>query len=220
MMLTTFFLIGCHSIKPQNHHFVMNHQKVLQATGFSPLKKQPGLSAVQNKFAVEQYAALEAYRGLAKQIYSENLADHLKVADQIMADDSYRVYLDLFLRQAIVMETKIVSDQKKLTLALTLTPRFYRCISHSVKVVRQCIQEDGKIPFTRIGFQSATVSLEDLQCVDLGCLSPFYVTGFSKERNLLDQTLLRGGLYDAEWTVNMAVRAALRYFVLSGVVFK
>ena len=213
-------LAGCSSvdIKTSDSSSSVDN-KVLLASGYSQLRIRPQLTPAQNVFATEQSAKLNAYRELAKQLYTEALADDLVVADQVLKNEAYRIFLDLFLREAQVVESAMIADQKKIALALSLTPRFYQCISSTVAVVSQCLQEDNKIPFTRIGYQHAPVSTVNLSCASSDCAAQLSVSGFSKEKNAVDSAMLDYGLYDAEWTVNMTLKTMLRYFFLSEQVF-
>ena len=131
----------------------------------------------------------------------------------MIKDEPFRVYVDLFLREAKVVESRHLADQQKVLLRLYLSPRFYHCISSTVERVSQCLQEDNKTPFTRIGYQQAPVSTVNLACSD--CEAQLSVSGFSKEKHGVDGFLLDAGLYDTEWAVNMATKAMLRYFFIS-----
>ena len=204
-----------YTVMPDSTDLVVD--KVLLASGYSALRFFPQLTQVQNQYAVEQSAKLNAYRALAKQIYREQLFEDRVVADQVIKDEAYRIYLDLFLREARVVESRSIADQYKIALELTLTPRFYQCFSATVAVVSQCLQEDNKIPFTRIGYNKAPMSTVNLACLDCG--DQLSIAGFSKEKHMLDRALLSAGLYDAEWTVNMGIKIMLRYFYLSEFVF-
>jgi hypothetical protein len=213
-------LVGCGSVSTKAvESSAPENIRTLLASGYSQLRNRPQMTQVQNTFAMEQSAKLNAYRELAKQIYNEKLKNGLVVADQVLKDEVYRIFLDLFLREAQVVESKTIADQKKIVLALSITPRFYQCFSGAVAVVAQCLQEDNKIPFTRIGYQHAALSRVNLSCAASGCIAPLSVSGFSKEKDAVDSALLDYGLYDTEWTANMALKTFLRYFVLSNQIF-
>ncbi|MCF6252546.1 MAG: hypothetical protein L3J75_14970 [Methylococcaceae bacterium] len=213
-------LVGCGSVSTKVvESSTPENIKTLLASGYSQLRKRTQMTQGQNTFATEQSAKLNAYRELAKQVYTEKLDNGLVVADQVLKDEAYRIFLDLFLREAQVVESKTIADQKKIALALGLTPRFYQCFSGTVAVVSQCLQEDNKIPFTRIGYQHAALSRVNLSCAASGCIAPLSVSGFSKEKDAVDNVLLDYGLYDTEWTANIALKTLLRYFVLSKQIF-
>lgn len=216
-------LVGCSSVEtkePVVTKVVPVVNLVFIATGYSPLMHLPQLTAAQNRIAAEQNAKLNAYRDLAKQLYAEKLPDGRVIADLVIEDERYRVYLDLFLREAKLVESGIVADQRKVVLELTTTPRFYQCFSGATDVVSQCLLEDKKNLFTRIGYQHAPVSKINLACATTECVSQLSMSGFSKEKHKLDKVMLDNGLYDTEWTLNMTIKAMLRYFLLTGVVFK
>ena len=191
--------------------------KVLMAQGTSSLPKMAHLSAKENRFALEQAATINAYRKLAQQLYKEELVSGLLVADQVIKAEPFRIYVDLFLRQASIVKSTKIYDQKRIDLALTLTPRFYQCTSSTLAKVSQCLREDDKIQFTRIGYQQAPMATVNLSCYD--CSSQLSVSGFSKEKNAAEKVMLEAGLYDASWFSNMGANIFLRYWFLTNSVF-
>lgn len=218
-IIVSMTLAACSSVATKPDELVIKKtDKVLTAQGYSRLQKISSLTQKQHQFAQEQAATVSAYRSLAKQLYQEKLADGLLVADQVIKAEPFRVYFDLFLRQAKVLQSKKVYGQKSVSLSLVITPRFYKCISSSVKVVLHCLREEGKIQFTRIGYKQAAASTVNLNCY--GCSSQLSVSGFSKKKNTVDSVMLRAGLYDAEWLGNMAVSVLSRYGVLTHLVFE
>jgi len=205
---------ACSSVKTKTQDSsVQVDDKVLVAIGHSSLRQSPQLTSAQNKFAIEQNAKIGAYRELAKQIFKLNVAEGVLVAHQVIKNEAYRVYLDLFLREAKVVSSKVIADQKEIALALTITPRFYECFSTTVVAVSSCLQEDNKIPFTRVGYQYVPKETVNLACSD--CMPQLSVSGFSNKKHGFDGFLLDAGLYDSEWAVNMATRLMLRYFFAS-----
>jgi hypothetical protein len=207
-------LVACSSIetKPADP-VVHNAGKVLRAKGYADLGRLAHLTDAQNQIVAEQNAKINAYRELARQLYKENLASNLVVADQVIKEESFRVYLDLFLREARLVDSKLNANQKRVVLTLVLTPRFYHCISSTVARVESCLREDDKVQFTRIGYQRALESTVNLSCSD--CSSQLSVSGFSKEKSALDKALLDVGMYDSQWGGNMAVTTAIRYLYFS-----
>lgn len=218
LSISLITLVACSSAptKPVDS-VVKKPDKVLRAQGYSRLPPLAHLTQTQNQFAIEQAATVNAYRELAKQLYSESLAGGLIVADQVIKQEAFRVYLDLFLREAKVTESKAVADQKKVVLELTLTPRFYQCISTTAAKASECLREDDKVQFTRIGYKQAPMSTVNISCSD--CSSQLSVSGFSTEKNRLDRAMLDVGLYDAGWLGNMATSAMIRYWYLTRFIF-
>lgn len=220
LYLTLFLMIGCSSVatkKVDLHAEVA--RKILLARGYSPLRWLPQLTDVQNRLAIEQRAKLNAYRRLAKQLYSIKLSDSLFVADQIIRDEAYRIYLDLFIREAKLVQSKNIADQKMVVLELDLPPRFYQCISTTVVVVSHCLQEENKMQFTRIGFQQAPIANINLSCTSMDCGLQLSMSGFSGTKPEIDRAMLNIGLYDSEWATNIALRSLIQYFFPTGYLF-
>ncbi len=216
-ILTLFELTGCSSmVATKNDQVVEAPAKVFKASGAGNIQHLPQLTELQNQLASEQIAKLNAYRSLAKQLYKEKLSDKLFVADQVIKDELYRTYLDLFIREARVVESKNIADQKKVVLELLVPSRFYQCLSASVEVVSRCLREDNKVPFTRLGYQQATKSTVNLSCAAVDCGARISMSGFSSDTTGLDKTLLDLGLYDSEWSANMAIRSFIQYVFPTG----
>lgn len=225
LMLTLLISVGymlltaCSTLALKTADTNIHPTKALQSYGYSPISRNPQLTEIQNRFETEQAAKIKAYRLLAEKVFSEKLIDNLVVADQVIKDESYRIYLDIFLREAKVIGYTKIADQQKATLELSLTPRFYQCFSSSVQVVSKCLNEDNKIPFTRLGYQQVPVSTVNMACASSDCFGELSISGFSKEKNIIDSTLLNFGLYDTEWNVNMALKTWLRYYFLTNKIF-
>lgn len=220
------FLVACSSgskktetVSDHSDRSVQVAEKSLMASGYAKRNAAPELTQTQNRFATEQAAKLNAYRGLANQLYKEVLPSNLIVADQVINDELFRIYVDLYLREATVVESTKIADLQKTTLNLNLTPRFYQCISSTVSQVSQCLKEDNKVAFTRIGYQKASESTVDLSCVSLNCSPQLHVAGFSNKTTFIDNASLNMGLYDAGWTANMAFKTMLHYLYLTTIVF-
>ena len=210
-------LTACSSVATQKQHSLA--YKTLEASGYSQLSNKPQLSKKQNRYATEQIAKLNAYRELARQLYSEKLVNGISVAEQVIKNESFRIYADLFLREAKIKNTIIFSNQKRIDLELSLSPRFYYCFSTTVDVVNQCLKQDNKVSFTRVGYKQVPVQAVNLDCVYTDCARQLSVSGFSKKKNSFDSAMLDYGLYDSEWTINMALKTVLRYFVATEVHF-
>jgi len=217
-VVVSMSLMACSAVTIKPDEPVVRVDKVLTARGYSRLQKLTHLTQQQNQFALEQAATINAYRKLGKLLYQEKLADNILVADQVIKSESFRIYADLFLREAKIIESNKTFDRKTIGLALHLTPRFYRCMSSSLAKVSQCLREDDKIQFTRIGYQKASVSTVNLSCYD--CSSQLSVSGFSKEQNGMDKVMLEAGFYDVGWLGNMAASVLARYFILNNVAFE
>ncbi len=210
LLVSLIYLTACSPVSTKKPDFIYN--KVLSATSYSPLPDESGLSQSHKNAIAEQNAKLNAYRDLAGQLYNEKLATGITVAEQVIQHEVYRTYLDLFLREAKIKQAEAFSNRKRVVLELNLSRRFYYCFSGLVGVVTQCLNQDKKIAFTRVGYQHVPLTVVNLDCVSSDCTSQLSVSGFSKKKNPVDSAMLDYGLYDSEWTVNMAIKSAFRYF--------
>lgn len=190
--------------------------KTLRATGYSHFDDSGKLAANQRWLQAQQTAKLDAYRGLADLLYQEKLSNQTTVGAQVMHDEAYRIYLDSYLREAHAADYRTVRDSLKTTLELHLSARFYRCMSGDTLLVGQCLQEDNKSGFTRLGYKTATVTSANLACGARDCSDQYYVQGFSKQPGAVDEVLLDAGLYDVEWTANTGLRTVLQYLLING----
>ena len=191
-------------------------EKVLAANGYSRFDDSGQLSVNHRWLSAEQQAKLSAYRELADQLYYEPVAENKTVGSQVMSHEVYRVYLDTYLREARASDYRTVRDSLKTTLELKLTPRFYQCMAGDVDQAKRCIQQDGKLPFTRLGFQPATIRSVNLACAASDCSDQFHVKGFSKTPGPVDDALLDNGFYDVQWTVNTGLRMLFNYLLIYG----
>lgn len=191
--------------------------KILTASGHSQYDQNASLSAKQRRLAAEQSAKISAYRQLAAKLYQERLPGGLTVAGQVVKNEAYRLYFDTFLREAKVVAWLPLGNSLQTTMALTVTDRFYRCIAGDMTYLGQCLQEDNKIPFTRLGYNTAEVKPVNLACSSADCSGQFYISGFSQGKNKMDSALLNAGLYDGEWLVNTSSRLFINYILLNAI---
>jgi hypothetical protein len=215
-LLTLMIMVvldGCASMESTSPNTISS--KTLSSTGYSRFQDGGGISVNQRWLMAQQAAKLDAYRGLADLLYKEALDGQKTVGSQVMSDEAYRVYLDTYLRNARAVDYRTVKDTLKTTLELNLSPRFYRCMSGDAAVVSQCLQDDNKLPFTRIGYKPAVTTSANMACANRDCSDQLYVQGFSKDRNSVDDVLLDAGLYDTEWMVQTGVDL----FLINGVIF-
>lgn len=219
LVLITLVLCGCASV---NSHDTVStapaSNKTLMANGNSRFDDSGRLSVNNRWLSAQQLAKLNAYRGLADQLYYEPLGENKTVGSQVISHEVYRVYLDIYLRGARATDYRTAQNNLKTTLELTLTPRFYQCMSGDVALVSQCIQEEDKLAFTRLGYKAAARTTTNLACGNVDCSDQFYVSGFSKERNAVDSVLLNAGFYDVQWTVNTGARMIFNYLIINGFV--
>ncbi|MGR8930723.1 MAG: hypothetical protein ACU836_08790 [Gammaproteobacteria bacterium] len=191
-------------------------EKILRVDGYSQFDNSGQLTVNHRWLSAQHLAKLNAYRSLAEQLYFEPLGPNKTVGSQVISNEIYRTYLDIYLRGARATDYRVFSDRLKTSLELKLTPRFYQCMGSDATQTNQCIQEDGKLTLTRLGYRPATIRSVNLACGASDCSDQFYVKGFSKRQGPIDDVLLDNGFYDMEWTVNTGLRILLNYLLTYG----
>ena len=216
MMMLNLMLIGCAGSREP---ITINNMtdKTLMASGYSQFADVGVMQTVNQRWlSAQQTAKLNAYRSLADQLYYEPLGNNKTVGSQVVLNEVYRVYLDTYLRNAQAIDYLTVKNSLKATLQLKLTPRFYQCMGADLADARQCLHEDDKMAFTRIGYKTATTTSNNLACGQMDCSDQLYVKGFSKDQNVVDGALLDAGFYDTEWTINSGARGLFNYLLIYG----
>jgi outer membrane protein FlgP len=213
LILAIALLAGCSAHAPRPETAAVDKQ--LTGTGFSHYVDQtpPG----KRWQLTAQAAKLEAYRNLSNQLYAEPLDAQRTVGSQVVADERYREYVDVYLRQAMASDYRNAGDVLKVQMTLTLKPVFYQCMRGDVAQIGLCLQQQNKLPLTRLGYRQAAVSSVNLACVQKDCSDQISVQGFGQPRNPVDNALLNAGLYDSEWFVNTGGDVMGRYFLLQGI---
>ncbi|MCK9605593.1 MAG: hypothetical protein M0R33_03980 [Methylomonas sp.] len=212
-LLIAVTLTGCAALNWRDEAVT---SKTLLADGYSRFDDSGRLNVNNRWLSAQQVAKLNAYRGLADQLYFEPLAENKTVGSQVISHEVYRVYLDIYLRSAQATDYRTVRDSLKTTLKLTLTPRFYQCMRGDAVQAKQCIQEDNKLAYSRLGYKTALTTSANLACGTIDCSDQFAVGGFSKDRNPVDSLLLNVGLYDMEWIANTGARTLFNQLLING----
>lgn len=195
-------LLGCATTEPRQ--LSMTQQKTLIAEGYGRFDES--LQVKQRWLSTRQIAKLNAYRGLADQLYDEPLGNGQTVGSRVIGNESYRIYLDNYLRGARASDFRTLQDSLKISLTLTLKPDFYQCMGGDDVEIKRCLREDHQIDYSRLGYRQAATAHVNLACSRRDCSDQFHVKGFSNTPNPVDDTLLNAGLYDAQWTANIGAR--------------
>lgn len=211
-----FSLAGCAHLNPlpAQPSFV---EKTLSASGYANFSND-SVQFKQRWLSTQQQAKLNAYRGLADQLYYEPVGGGKTVGSQVVSQEIYRIYLDGYLREAKASDYRTVKDTLKATMTLTLTPRFYQCMGGGSAQIERCLREDNKLEITRLGYRQAQSTTVNLACGNRDCSDQFYVQGFSKDRTELNAGLLKAGLYDGQWLINTSARSLFNFLLLEGMV--
>ncbi|MBB5018843.1 hypothetical protein HNQ59_002140 [Chitinivorax tropicus] len=80
------------------------------ATGYGSMSAFDGYTAGQKRLLAMRAAKLDAYRALAEQIYGVRIKGNTTVAAMIAQNDSFRIYLDGYLRGARVVSVTPMAE--------------------------------------------------------------------------------------------------------------
>lgn len=211
------FLAGCASVQRQTVATPPS-SKTLTANGYARFDDSGTVQVKQRWLSTQQQAKLNAFRGLADQLYYEPVGGGKTVGSQVVSHEAYRIYLDGYLREAKASDYRTVKDTLKTTMTLSLTPMFYQCMAGDLAQINGCLRDEDKLDFTRLGFKSAQTSSVNLACGNRDCSDEFYVQGFSKDISKFNGALLDAGLYHSRWIVNTGSRTLFNFLLLDGIV--
>ncbi len=122
--------------------------KRLTASGYGTAEKSDKYSLPQIKLMAMRSSKLDAYRSLAEQVYGVRLRGMTTVENMIVTHDSYKSYVDAYLRGAKVLRTVAINHDKyagddtfETVVELELTPRFYECMNGTPELINECLQQ-------------------------------------------------------------------------------
>jgi hypothetical protein len=217
-LLALLTIAGCASVNQQRTAEAPFAGKTLSANGYANFGDNDAVQIKQRWLSTQQQAKLNAYRGLADQLYYEPVGGNKTVGSQVVGSEAYRIYLDGYLREARASDYRTVKNTLKTTMTLTLTPRFYQCMGGNLPEIERCLREDNKLEITRLGYRQAQTTTVNLACGNRDCSDQFYVQGFSNDRAKFNDSLLKIGLYDSEWLINTGTRTLFNALLLQGMV--
>jgi len=187
--------------------------KRLTATGYGTAEKSDKYSLSQIKLMSMRSSKLDAYRSLSEQVYGVRLTGLTTVENMIVTHDSYRSFVDAYLRGAKVLRTVAINTDKyagddtfETVVEIELTPHFYECMSGSPEVINACLLQpmppvapELVTPFSSVSpnvipaeiVVAGTSSLTN--CNSMDCYDYPVTSGFNRplrNRSLLDRFLL------------------------------
>lgn len=172
--------------------------KQLTATGYGTAEKSDKFSLPQIKLMAMRSSKLDAYRSLSEQVYGVRLSGVTTVENMIITHDSYKSYVDAYLRGARVLHTVAINRDKyagddtfETVVAIELTPRFYECMNGSPTLVKQCMQipvppRDQPELLTPFSSAAPTVQIASAisstpeQCNSMDCYGYPLTSGFNR----------------------------------------
>ncbi len=202
-------LPGCASLNQQ----AAESETLLSASGRATIQSIAGLTELQRRYQAEQQATINAYRQLAALLFQQTIKPGVSVADQVLKNEPFRLYVDTFLREATIRRNNN-RHYSQAILDLTVTRHFRHCMSE-LAAVQHCLQKENKIAFSRIGYRDAMRKTVNLNCQTPDCSGQFSMAGFRRENNALNKVLLQAGVYDVEWLLNASAQIAVRYLLLT-----
>ncbi len=132
---------------PSVSSFAYPPHKILTAIGYGTVDKTDRFSRSQIRLMAMRASKMDAYRSLIEQIYGIKLDGLTTVENMVVTHDSYRAFLNAYLRGARVTRTSAIGtdiyagdDTFETAMEIDLTPRFYECLSGKGAINYQCLQ--------------------------------------------------------------------------------
>jgi len=99
---------------------------VIRVTGDGAAPGDRGLSASQRRLLAIRAAKLDAFRAIAEQVQGMKLVGNSSVANMVSVSDSFRTYVDAFLRGVSVVSASVGADGSSQVVAeIVLDKDFY-----------------------------------------------------------------------------------------------
>lgn len=106
----------------------------ITAVGYGALPTQEGLSLEQRRILAMRASKLDAYRSLAETVAGLKITGSSTVSAVTMTNDSFRVYVEAYLRGARVLTvTPMPSGSYETVLELQLGGEFYRDANQAIQ---------------------------------------------------------------------------------------
>ena len=187
--------------------------KRLTASGYGTAEKSDKYSRSQIKLMAMRSSKLDAYRSLSEQVYGVRLTGITTVQNMIVTHDSYKSFVDAYLRGAKVLRTVAINkdmyagdDTFETVVEIELTPRFYECMNGSPETVNVCLQQPMSVtpeselltPFSSVSPRVKPAEIvvasvdSSAHCNSMDCYDYPVTSGFNRpllERSLLDRFL-------------------------------
>jgi len=161
--------------------------KILTAMGYGTSDMFSNYSPAQRRLMGMRASKMDAYRNLAEQIYGVRIHGHTTVSAMAVQNDSYRAYIDAFLKGARVTSiTAVDADTYETVLEITLTPKFFTCLSGTAAIHSQCL--NGVNSAHRHYSENITPELNvasatSYACSSIDCYKYPNVSGFYNKEN-------------------------------------
>lgn len=115
-------LSGCAPMEIRSEGSVIKisqQELVISATGYAVISVQASENPAQQRLLAIRASKLDAYRGLAEQVYGQYIDASTTIADLVMSDDVYRAKVQGVIYGAqLVSVTPVGEDTYEVTLSL------------------------------------------------------------------------------------------------------
>lgn len=101
---------GCAALGGIGGHSSATQTVRVSATGYGSTSHFDGYSNGQRRLMAMRASKLDAYRALAEQVYGVKIKGSTTVAAMIAQNDSYRIYVDAYLRGARVVSVTPMAE--------------------------------------------------------------------------------------------------------------
>ncbi|AXE36768.1 hypothetical protein DK843_22175 [Chromobacterium phragmitis] len=114
---------------------------IVRVTGSGAAPYTNSLTPSQRKLLAMRAARLDAFRGIAEQVQGMKLVGNSSVSNMIANSDSFRTYVDAYLRGVTIVSTTMKPDGTSEAVAeITLDQEFYRQFRHSLEKTGSVMQ--------------------------------------------------------------------------------
>jgi len=154
--------------------------KILTAMGYGTADMFKNYSPEQRRLMSMRSSKMDAYRNLAEQIYGVRIHGHTTVSDMIVQNDSYRTYVDAFIKGARVKSiTAINTSTYETVVEITLTPKFFTCLSGTAALHSQChTNTRSHYSNNDTPIQPIIASISHYNCNSIDCYKYPDISGF------------------------------------------
>ncbi|MDC9729518.1 MAG: LPP20 family lipoprotein [Methyloprofundus sp.] len=158
--------------------------KILSAMGYGTADIYKNYSPEQRRLMSMRASKMDALRNLAEQIYGVRIHGHTTVSDMVVRNDSYRSYIDAFLKGAHVKSiTALNNNTYESVVEITLTPKFFTCFSGEASAYSQCFSRRQKYSENKHSDLKLAGVSNNYSCNSANCYQYPSISGFDNKTN-------------------------------------
>ncbi len=158
--------------------------KILSAMGYGTADIYKNYSPEQRRLMSMRASKMDALRNLAEQIYGVRIHGHTTVSDMVVRNDSYRSYIDAFLKGARVKSiTALNNNTYESVVEITLTPKFFTCFSGEASMYSQCFTKKQRYTEKDNSDLKLAGTSNNYACNSANCYQYPNISGFDNKTN-------------------------------------